>query len=618
MAKKSKTAAKKTSARKAAKKTSPSSSKKAKTPRAKSAGRRTPKKTTSKKKASPTKKAAGKTSARPSSNGAPDLPSPVVVAGGMWCEPKVLESPGFSGKPEKLTRDTYPEDAAAADFLCFGPPAVDDGQFEEARICDMGCFHQDGKDSNKFYHGAVVQHRTSQNWYAYFEWGRTGGRTSSFQFVACATEADARTCFAKQLHQKNDKRGEWVTVSGLRTLRAKKGKDCYLVRPMATRSTGLPDAQNVKLNEGSKARRNGSAESDGDPRTLKVLRDLRLATIHFTKKSMADESIPTQSSVDEARAILGEALNRLLDVGDDLEEQVHDRELAQLTNLLYSRIPRRKRINAPVETWVLSRENVQRWSDDLDAFESALQAVDLELHPNLDILAEMDITMQWLAPDSPAGKFVRGWLPGSTRKEHEAIDGMEIKHVWSVERHADRGDLKKAHKRILRGKVDRRQRPRDQPRTRLDLPKEERKAFKDSNTALLFHGTRGVNVYSILLESLRMPESLVAVPLTGAKFGPGLYFSDDWKKSADYTNAAGSREAGTHGAVKGRSAFMFVADVVLGTAHVPDDLKVFTKPPRGHHSVYGKAGKSGVDDNEFVVYRTDQACMRYLVEFEAA
>src|SRR5215468_5844088 len=152
----------------------------------------------------------------------------------------------------KLDKNSFPSGHGPNDFECFGPPANHDGEFDKTRICDMGCFTQDGKDSNKFYHGAVVQHKISKNWYAYFEWGRTGAARPSFQFVACGSETEACREFASQLHSKNDRRGEWATVAGLRTLRARAGQDCYLVRPMATRSTGLPDARSIKTNEGAK------------------------------------------------------------------------------------------------------------------------------------------------------------------------------------------------------------------------------------------------------------------------------------------------------------------------------------------------------------------------------
>src|SRR5262245_15728728 len=165
----------------------------------------------------------------------------------------------------KLDKDTYPEHSRPNDFQCFGPPATKDGEFEKTRICDMGCFKQDMSDSNKYYHAAVVQHKQSKNWYAYFEWGRTGAKKPSFQFVKCSSEQDAIDEYADQLHSKNDKRGEWATIAGLRTLRAKKGKDCYLVRPQATRSTGLPDAHSIKTNEGTgKKKPAKAAAGDGN------------------------------------------------------------------------------------------------------------------------------------------------------------------------------------------------------------------------------------------------------------------------------------------------------------------------------------------------------------------
>src|SRR5215471_18216499 len=275
----------------------------------------------------------------------------------------------------KLPQGTFPGNSGPNDFQCFGPPAMTDADFENARICDMGCFTQDGKDSNKYYHAAVVQHKGTKKWYAYFEWGRTGAKSPSFQFVECFSEADAALAFADQLHSKNDKRGQWVTIAGIRTLQAKKGKDCYLVRPMATRSTGLPDARSIKTNEGAKPKKaaagNGKAEDktktkskgktaktsapSADKHTLSLLRDLSVATVAYTRGSMADASLPTQKSIDEARDILTEAQKRLLKVGDDVDDQVKDTELKQLTGLMYMRIPKKKPVGAAANTWILSK-----------------------------------------------------------------------------------------------------------------------------------------------------------------------------------------------------------------------------------------------------------------------
>src|SRR5436190_20722882 len=257
----------------------------------------------------------------------------------------------------KLVKNAFPAGHSPDDFQCFGPPATKDGEFENTRICDMGCFTQDGKDSNKAYHAAVVKSRKDDKWYAYFEWGRTGAKSPSFQFVACSSEQDAVYEYAAQLHSKNDKRGEWVTVAGIRTLQAKAGKDCYLVRPQATRSTGLPDARTIKVNEGAKPKKDDTAKTNGaakpkkaapkcDPHTLSLMRDLAVATVAYTRGSLADASLPTQTALDEARSILAEAQKRLTVVGDDVRKQAKDRDLLQLTTLMYGRIPKKKPVGA--------------------------------------------------------------------------------------------------------------------------------------------------------------------------------------------------------------------------------------------------------------------------------
>jgi hypothetical protein len=533
----------------------------------------------------------------------------------------------------KLSKDTYPERACPEDFQCFGPPATRDGDFENVKICDMGCFTQEMKDSNKYYHGAVVQHKKSKRWYAYFEWGRTGAAKPSFQFVACDSEAEAQREMAAQLHSKNDRRGEWVTVAGIRTLRARAGQDCYLVRPMATRSTGLPDARSIKINEGARVPPTTAAEptnggakkpaaKKGGPRidepTRSLLSDLAVATVAYTRGSMADASLPTQAAIDEARTILAEAQKRLAKVGDAVDRQVKDRDLTHLTSLMYGRIPKKKARCAAASEWILNKDNILSWQNDLDAFESALYATDIDHGAEVDPLAELELHMEWIAPDSDLGKFLHEWWPQATANRHAGLGQMSIRNLWRVERHADEGRLPAAQEEVLAQKPAIDERPRFQPDKRADTKGQAAKRYLATNTALLFHGTRSVNVRGILREALRLPRQLVGVVITGAMFGPGLYFADDWKKSAGYTSLTNSYWSGGSGAIAGRGAFMFAADVVLGKPFVAPQARGYTAPPDGHHSIFGKAGHSGVQNNEFIVFDPKQHRLRYLAEFTAA
>lgn len=627
---KAKTPSKKTSTKKTSTK-KPSAKKPAakKTTAKAPAAKKTTTKTTAKK--ATTKKTTAKKTATKTTTKAAASPKPAakkVVAKKVVA--KKVTGSSTSSKPTKVVpvvlgkhgRKTYPEGSLASDFQCFGPPATKDGEFNHARICDMGCFKQDGQDSNKYYHAAVVQQKDSKNWYAYFEWGRTGATSPDFQFVGCRDEADAVSQFAKQLHSKNDRRGEWVTIAGIRTLRAKKGKDCYLVRPQATRSTGLPDARSIKMNEGAKeekradsgAKKKRKKAPSADPQTLSLMKDLAMATVAYTKGSMADQSLPTQTAIDEARDILQEALKQIKKIGDNEAKQLKDKQLMDMTSLMYGRIPKRKPVGAAASTWVLSQDNILRWQADLDAFESALYSTDIIEDTDFDPFAGMNLKMEWVSPDSKIGKYLYEWWPKATNNRHGYIKNMKIKNLWQVERHADVGKIAKAQAKVLEGKPKIKERPLFQ-KPRPDLSKTETTAYKNSNTSLLFHGTRSVNVSGILREALRLPKTLVGVVITGAMFGPGIYFADDWKKSAGYTSLQHSYYAAGSGQVKGRGAFMFACDVVLGAPYVAPKWGGYTGPPKGFHSIYGKSGTSGVQNNEFIVFEGQQNQLRYLCEF---
>jgi hypothetical protein len=532
----------------------------------------------------------------------------------------------------KLGKSAFPAGHSAGDFQCFGPPATKDGEFEGTLICDMGCFKQDGTDSNKYYHGAVVQSKKNSNWYAYFEWGRTGATNPQFQFVECGSKSDAEYEYASQLHDKNDKRGIWTNHASLgRILQAKPGKDCYLVRPQATRSTGLPDARTIKLNEGNKptaAKTNGNGTAKTvkkapmcDANTLRLMRDLNVATVAYTRGAMTNDCLPTQTAIDEARDILSAALSQVKKVGDNIDDQLADTELKNLTSLIYGRIPKKKDRGAKPETWLLSKNNITLWQQDLDAFESALAATDSDaLQDEADPFGGMRLKMEWLSPTSPNGEFITHWMPRATRNKHSYLGAMKIKNIWSIEREGDVARLGRAQQRI--GKISSNERPYHQPSNRPDLSADDAKLFKDSHTTMLFHGTRSVNVRGILDKALMLPKQLVGVTITGAMFGPGLYFADDWKKSAGYTSLSGGYYSSGSGGVKGRGAFMFVADVALGLPFVAPYSNGYTSPPKENgkdtHCVFGKAGHSGVQNNEWIVFQTDQNRLRYLVEFDVA
>lgn len=542
---------------------------------------------------------------------------------------------------KKLGKSSYPAGHGPNDFQCFGPPALEDGNFDTCKIADMGSFSQDDKDSNKYYHAAVVKSKINGLFYTYFEWGRVGASSPQFQMIECSSEAEAQEEFASQCHEKNDKRGVWATVAGIRTLTAKPKKDVYLVRQLTTRSTGLPDAKTIKyIDPNTKPKPDpkapsGAAATGGviaspkkpkaDPHTSRLLQDLIGGTIKYTRSAMADDSLPTQKSIDDGRTILLEAQKRVGVVGDDIDAQIADKELRVFSSELYRRIPKVKKVGTPDSVWILSGNNILSWQQDLDAFESALTGQQqVEDASEEDSFHGLPLHMEWVDPKSDLGKFLYFWWPKATANRHGNVGTMQIKNLWKVDRHGDDDKFSKMQDKIyadLEGKKVS-ERPLFQPSERHDVNPKRREVFGVSNTALLFHGTRTVNVKGILEKSLLLPKQLVGVAINGAMFGPGLYWADDWKKSAGYTSLRGSIWSGGGGTVSGRAAFMFAADVTVGEPHVAPGPHGYTSPPKGTHCIFGMGRNhgqtrySGVENNEWIVFQNAQSRLKYLIEFD--
>jgi len=523
---------------------------------------------------------------------------------------------------EKLGKREFPKAHGPDDFECFGPPAESDAMFANTKICDMGCFKQGETDSNKYYHAAVIKSKKTSEWFAYFEWGRVGG-SIDFQFVVCRDAAEAQNEYEDQLHSKNDKRGQWTTIAGIKTLEAKPGKDCYLVRPQATRSTGLPDGKRITSNTGAKQPvaaavvvKTASSKPKADPQTLSLMKDLNVATVAYSKSALggAGASLPTQKAIDDGRTLLTEAQKRILKVGDDVNAQVADKDLYQITTTLYSKIPKIKKLGAAQADWILSKDNIMAWNADMDAFEAALYSTVNAVAVEHDPFDGIPVDMSFIDSKSSLGQWVYNWPKTATRGRH-GYGAMKIHNAWKVARHGDEARLEKCQNGIAAARTSHwsDEKPLHQKDVRVEPSRKD--AYEKSNSSMQFHGTRSVNVSGILRKSLLLPAQLVGVVITGAMFGPGLYFADDWMKSAGYTSLTNSYWSGGSGGVANRKAFMFLTEVALGNPFVAPGPKGYTEPPKGSHCVFGKAGHSQVQNNEWIVFKSEQHMLRYLIEF---
>ena len=141
---------------------------------------------------------------------------------------------------------------------------------------------------------------------------------------------------------------------------------------------------------------------------------------------------------------------------------------------------------------------------------------------------------------------------------------------------------------------------------------EEQKAFKESvgNIKHLFHGSNIKNWVGILSRGILMPKAVVSMGgfrTDAGWLGNGIYFGSEFETSSYYTCPG-----------RKRTSFIAINSVALGK--IKEYKKItygINAPPKGYNSCHGNPNARGseFDDNEFVVYNTNQQRLEYLVEF---
>lgn len=131
------------------------------------------------------------------------------------------------------------------------------------------------------------------------------------------------------------------------------------------------------------------------------------------------------------------------------------------------------------------------------------------------------------------------------------------------------------------------------------------------NQRMLFHGSRIQNWVGILSRGILLPKIVVSLGVNRTDagwLGNGIYFGDAACTSVFYTSPG-----------RKQTRFLAIARVALGK--VKDYTKItygLAGPPAGYDSCHGvrRATKadSQFDDDEYVIYRTEQQRMEYLVE----
>jgi poly [ADP-ribose] polymerase len=283
--------------------------------------------------------------------------------------------------------------------------------------------------------------------------------------------------------------------------------------------------------------------------------------------------IVTQDAIDEANELLEK-------IGDYVESGTYGKRMENHVNNYMMLIPQdigMKRMD--IGSFFADLTDVQKQKSILDSLQVSLDSAltgdsdsDGEADEKLEEVfnLQMDVVTAKTTIERIQRKYKK------TRKTQHSCHHLDVKKVYSVLIANERETFEKAGKAV-------------------------------GNVKELWHGTRANNILSILRGGLIIPPSS-ASNVTGRMYGDGLYFSDQSTKSLNYAYGywgGGNRD---------NNCFMFLADVAMGKEYVPtNSYKRF--PVAGHDSTFAKAGRSGVINNEMIVYKTNQVSLKYLVEF---
>jgi len=134
----------------------------------------------------------------------------------------------------------------------------------------------------------------------------------------------------------------------------------------------------------------------------------------------------------------------------------------------------------------------------------------------------------------------------------------------------------------------------------------EKDGAKMKNINVFWHGSAAKNLLSILKKGLVLPGQTSA-QITGAMFSSGIYAAPASTKALNYAYGywSGSRN---------ENCFCFLVKMAMGNFYIPSG-PTSSRPPKGYDSYWAKAGRSGVANDECIVFRTSQVDLVQLVEF---
>ena len=282
----------------------------------------------------------------------------------------------------------------------------------------------------------------------------------------------------------------------------------------------------------------------------------------------------TYDTLDKAKDVLTTLSNELVSTNSI------NNHIRNLNSQYFSLIPRGFGNKIQDSDLVVTGIDLNNEFDLIKQMETAITVSDSNSDKKMDLTFHIEI-----APKS-VFKSIRDEIE-RTRK-HTNLSRYKVKQVYQVENFKERKKYESYADKLL-----------------INSKKSHKLDYKEVD---LFHGSRNSNVLSILVNGFNVPPAS-AGHVTGRMFGNGVYGADSSTKALNYS-------AGYWGgrSNKFNNTFIFVTRFALGKVFETTRAKK-DGVPKGYDSIFAKGG-ADLKNNEYIVPKTEQTTITYLVEFE--
>jgi poly [ADP-ribose] polymerase len=414
-------------------------------------------------------------------------------------------------------------------------------------------------NSNKFY--TIELHECNGKYRIFTDYGRLGV-TSKKEVRETDSKYSAESEFDRILREKL-KKGYVEVELAQSTSGSEKAKE-------------LIDTTQIKVDKKTTTTKKSNLEPVIQIFVKQIFEEAGQKLNHFVKGSAAQDGASPLGKLSVNQ--INKGRNILQEIAYLIDKTNSYSSILSLSNEFYRHIPKSfGRYVSESRIVINNQEKLSNEMDMLKFYEDSLRLGSI-IFDNTDIdkqYESLHSDINVLSPNNDKYKQLVNYITSTESRHHDVH--LHVKNIFTVNQH--------------------------------NAPK-----FDESvgNERELFHGSRSANLPGILSSHLKLPGQLKGVYITGAMFGPGIYFADQSTKSSQYSC---SRFGGTANGYN--TAFMFIANVALGKIKEEQNSKYYLEPPNGYDSVKGVEGRSLLH-NEYITYKENRQQLTHIIEFSSS